>query len=113
MLNAGNTDFEKFVISGGGCAFDLDFHGTYSSGNHYIVMMLAADNLLTELPLTAGEQVKAYTIVSPVVIKGDGWDKVFYRPVYKAYITDDYNIQAVTLDLNISATASSVIIERN
>jgi len=113
MLNIGNANFEKFALSGGGCAFDLDFHGTYSAGNHDIVMMLAGDSLLAELPLNTGEQVKAYTMMAPLVIRGEGWDKVIYRPVYKEYITEDYDTQAATLDLSISATASSLIIDRN
>jgi len=113
MLNIGNTDFNKFAISGGGCAFDLDFHGTYSAGNHDVAMMLAADTLITTLPLDAGEEVRAYTIMAPLVMRGEGWDKVIYRPVYKEYITDDYDTQAVTLDLNISATTASLIIDRN
>ena len=113
MLNIGNTNFGKLSLSGGGSAFDLDFHGAYSAGNHDAVMAVAACSLIATLPLNAGEQVKAYTIMAPLVVKGDGWDKVSYRPVYKEYITDDYHTQGVTLDFAISATTTSVILDRN
>jgi hypothetical protein len=113
MLNLGNSDFGKFAISGGGCAFDLDFQGAYSAGNHDVAMALAADSLMATVPVDAGEQVKAFTMMAPLVLSGEGWEKVIRRPVYKEYITDDYTTQAVTLDLGINATAASVIIDRN
>jgi len=113
MLNIGNTDFGKCSISGGGSAFDLDFHGAYSAGNHDVVMMLAADSMNATVPASAGEQVKAFTAVTPVVVTGEGWERLHYNFLYKNYITNDYESQSATIDLAIEAAASSVIIDRN
>ncbi|MCX5886115.1 MAG: hypothetical protein NT096_09440 [Proteobacteria bacterium] len=113
MLNIGNTNVGKLSLSGGGSAFDLDFHGAYSAGNHDVFMMLAADNLNATVPLSAGEQVKAFTAITPVVVTGEGWETIARNLLYKNYITDDYESQSATIDLAIEAAASNIIIDRN
>jgi hypothetical protein len=113
MMNIGNTNFQKFGLTGGGCAFDLDFHGAYQAGKHYVGIVLSAFDLQATVPAGAGEQVKVYSMVAPLIVTGDGWKKVVYRPTYKQYITEDYDTQGVQLNFNITAIASSVVIDRN
>jgi len=112
MMNIGNTNFQKFGLTGGGCAFDLDFHGAYQTGKHYVGIVLAAYDLNATVPAGAGEQVKVYSMVAPLIVTGEGWEKVVYRPTYKQYITEDYDTQSVQLNFNITAIASNVVIDR-
>jgi hypothetical protein len=113
MMNIGNTNFQKFALTGGGCAFDLDFHGAYQTGKHYVGIVLAAFDLNATVPAGAGEQVKVYSMVAPLVVTGEGWESVVHRPTYKEYITEDYDTQGVQLNFNITAIASNVLIDRN
>jgi hypothetical protein len=68
MMNIGNTNFQKFGLTGGGCAFDLDFHGAYQTGIHYVGIVLSAFDFNATVPAGAGEQVKVYSMVAPLII---------------------------------------------
>ena len=113
MMNIGNTNFQKFGLTGGGCAFDLDFHGAFQTGKHYVGIVLAAYDLNAAVPDGAGEQVKVYSMVAPLMVIGEGWETVVHRPTYKEYITEDYDTQGIQLNFNITAIASNVVIDRN
>jgi hypothetical protein len=113
MMNIGNTNFQKFGLTGGGCAFDLDFHGAFQTGKHYVGIVLSAFDLQATVPAGAGEQVKVYSMVAPLLVIGEGWETVVHRPTYKEYITEDYGTQDVQLNFNITAIASNVVIDRN
>jgi len=76
-------------------------------------IVLTAIDLQATVPAGAGEQVKVYSMVAPLIVTGEGWESVVHRPTYKEYITEDYDTQGVQLNFNITAIASNVLIDRN
>ncbi len=112
MMNIGNTNFQNFLLNGGGLHGILAFHGALQAGKHNILVHLGGVSLQCYVPTNAGESVKALTSVATVNVAGDGWFTSKKRPFIKEYITTDYDTQTVQLDMSITAAASSVNIDR-
>lgn len=113
MTNIGNTDFDRFTLDSGGSALRLDFHGVYSNGEHEIDMNLGAVALETNVPMYAGEHLQVFKAVSGVIVVGEGWEKVVNKPFYKEYITSDYDVKDIRLDLRVFTASSGIFIERS
>jgi len=111
MANIGNTDFEKFEINGGGNIVDLNFQGAYVSGQHNVNIVVAGSEQEITFPSDAGERVEVVAIAAPVIVKGNGWEKE-RRLIFKTFTTDDYDIQNIIMDTDITAVGSLVIIDR-
>jgi hypothetical protein len=112
MSNIGNTDFKKFEINGGGNVVDLDFKGAYVSEQHDVDIITAGGVQTIAVPSDAGEQVQITSVASPVVVQGSGWNKEI-RPLFKHFITNDYDAQNVKIDIDMIAVGSLVTVIRN
>ena len=113
MTNIGNTDFSRFLLELDASITVLDFQGTYSMGEHEITATADAAALYAFLPMEDGEHVRVLSDLAAVMITGEGWEKVVRTPQYKEYITEDYESQAVHLNLGIDADASAISLNRD
>ena len=112
MTNIGNTDFSLFHLETDASITVLDFQGAYSAGEHKITATADAAALYAFLPMDTGEHVRVLSDLAVVMITGEGWEKVVRTPHYKEYITEDYESQAVQLNLEIEADVSSIFLNR-
>jgi hypothetical protein len=113
MTNIGNTDFSLFHLETDASITMLDFQGAYSAGEHEIAGTADAAALYAFLPMDTGEHVRVLSDLSVVMITGEGWEKVVRMPQYKEYITEDYETQAVQLNLEIEADVSTIFLSRD
>jgi len=113
MTNIGNTDFSRFHLETDASITMLDFQGAYSTGEHEITGTADAAALYAFLPMEAGEHVRVLSDLAAVMITGEGWEKVVRTPQYKEYITEDYETQAVQLNLEIEADVSTIFLTRD
>ena len=112
MTNIGNTDFSRFHLETDASITVLDFQGAYSAGEHKITATADAAALYAFLPMDTGEHVRVLSDLAVVMITGEGWEKVVRMPQYKEYITEDYETQAVQLNLEIEADVSTIFLNR-
>jgi len=112
MTNIGNTDFSRFHLGADASVTMLDFQGAYSAGEHKITATADAAALYAFLPMDTGEHVRVLSDLAVVMITGEGWEKVVRTPHYKEYITEDYESQAVQLNLEIEADVSTIFLNR-
>lgn len=113
LNNIGNTDFERFVLQEGGAVTSIGFHGAYSAGEHQVRMSGGGGVIEADVPMDAGTSLLVQSVVSPVRVTGPGWTCVGCRPLNKTYITDDYDVQEVKIDIQATAAASVLTIDRN
>lgn len=112
VFNIGNTDFKEFNMAGGGNLTDLDFNGTYNSERHDANIVGAGSKISITVPTDAGEKISALTIATPMTIDGPGWEETAKSFIKKGFITDDFDMQEVQLDFDITGVGSIITIDR-
>ena len=65
------------------------------------------------VPPEAGAKINLRSFPAPATVSGDGWQTMLNLPWRKRFVTDDYDLQAVKLDMDITAIAAAATVERD
>ena len=112
LINVGNTDFNHLTLNTGGSKTQIDFAGTYSTGQHYCEIGMGGGYLSLSVPKSAGELLQASTVATPLRVSGDTWIQETKLPFFKKYVTDDYDTQNVLIDFYVQAAGSVIFVNR-
>lgn len=112
LANIANTNFEEFRLKATGSSLDLDFKGSYAAGDYPADFSLNGCSARMTLPAKAGARVIHRPENRPVELAGGGWSKD-QNNTAEGYMSDDYEERESRLNLDISSTATSVLIKRD
>lgn len=112
LTNIANTNFEKFQLKAAGSSVELDFKGAYATGDYNADFNLNGSSARISLPVTAGALVVHRPENRLVELAGEGWSKD-QNNTAEGYMSDDYEERESRLNLEISSTATSVLIKRD
>jgi len=112
MGSLGNTDFGVCGILGSAGTVSLDLSGALSPGSHAVTLIELKDETAISMPPDVGASITSLAPAASVQPEGTGWQTRYRFPFHQGYITEEYPSQDVTIDFDITAFGSSIIIEK-
>jgi hypothetical protein len=109
----GNTDFQSFMLTGGGVLANLDFSGAYISPEHDVKVIGAGSRISLSVPEETGQSLDALSVGGLTIITGDGWKRNINFFFYKNYESSNYETAGATLDMQLISAGSFTTVTRD
>ncbi len=103
LTGIGNTDFGSFGVIGAGNTLDLDFTGALSAGLHAVTIIDALSEADLLFCSDTGQRLQARSLGGQIAVAGGGWAPLYQLPLQKAFTTENYKTEDVTVDVDITA----------
>lgn len=113
MNRLGNTDFERFMLAGGGVLASLDFSGAYGSTVHDVKIIGAGSRISISVPEETGQVLDSLSVGGLTIIMGQGWQRNINFFFYKNYESDNHDTADANLALQLLSAGSFITVTRD